>query len=146
VKHIFPYDNVIAGILVLLVGFVGHWIGQGLSVINWRLATKLGLQEAGMPSEFKNYEHGIAVADVCIGWVYGLAGLGLLIAAPWGYKLAGVSGAILVYHALSFWAWTGNHRRAGYDLATTRHPLRGVWTLANLAAGGLAILLAWTAS
>ena len=99
-----------------------------------------------MPSEFKNYEHAIAVADTCIGWVYGVAGVGLLMGASWGYKLAWLPGAILVYHAISFWAWTGNHRRAGFDLSTTRSPFRGAWTMANLVTGGLAILLAWTAS
>ena len=67
--HVFPYDNVIAGVLVLVVAFGLHWIGQGLSVVNWQLATRLGLQERGMPGEFKNYEHAIAVADVLIGWV-----------------------------------------------------------------------------
>lgn len=99
-----------------------------------------------MPREFKNYEHAIAVADTIIGWVYGVVGVGLLMAAPWGYKLAWIPGTILVYHALSFWAWTGNHRRTGFDLSTTRSPFRGAWTVANLVTGGLAMLLAWTAS
>ena len=49
--HLFPYDNVIAGTLVLIVGFGFHWLGQGLSVLNWSLATRLGLQEEGMPAE-----------------------------------------------------------------------------------------------
>ena len=144
--HVFPYDNVITGALVLLVGFGLHWVGQGLSVINWQFATRLGLQETGMPDEFKNYEHAIAVADTCIGWVYGVAGVGLLLAMPWGYKLAWIPGAIMVYHALSFWVWTANHRRAGFDLSTTRSPLREAWTVANLVTGGLALVVAWHAS
>jgi hypothetical protein len=47
--HAFPYDNVIAGILVLILGFGFHWLGQTLSVVNWNLATRLGLQENLLP-------------------------------------------------------------------------------------------------
>ncbi|MCE7738487.1 MAG: hypothetical protein GPJ50_03820 [Candidatus Heimdallarchaeota archaeon] len=70
--NIFPYANIIVGILVLIIGFVFHWIGQLISVINWDLATKLTLQEKDMSPEFKVYEHAIAVADVFIAWSYGV--------------------------------------------------------------------------
>ncbi len=145
-SHAFPYDNLVAGILVLVVAFVFHWMGQGLSVLNWELATRLGLQERGMPPEYKVYEHAIAVADVSIGWLYGVAGVGLVLGAPWGYTLAWVPGVVLVYHALSFWAWTANQRRAGHHLSSSRAPLRQAWTLANLVTGLLAVLVAWNAA
>ena len=144
--HVFPYDNVVSGILVLVVGFCFHWLGQGLSLVNWDLATRLGLQEARMPPEYKVYEHAIAVADVAVGWIYGAVGIGLLIGAPWGYKLAWVPGVVLVYHAISFWAWTGNQLRAGQTLPTGRPPFRIAWTVANLLTGGLAVLVAWNGS
>ena len=143
--QVFPYDNVVAGVFVLIVGFGFHWIGQGLSLINWDLTERWGLQEVGAPPEYKVYEHAIAVADVAVGWIYGLAGLGLLIGAPWGYKLAWIPGAILIYHAISFWGWTGNQRRAGHILSTGRTPFRIAWTAGNLLAGGLALLVAWNA-
>lgn len=146
VAHVFPYDNVVAGILLLLVGFTFHFLGQGLSVVNWELATRLGLQESGMPEEYRAYEHAIAVADMSIGWIYGVAGVGLLIDAPWGYRLAWFPGAILLYHAIGFWVWTGNHRRAGHRLATGEAPMRVGWTIANLVTAGLAIMLAWRGS
>lgn len=139
----FPYDNVFAGVMVLAVGFLIHWVGQGVSVLDWKLATRLGLQEKGMPAEYRVYEHAIAVADVAIGWIYGIAGLGLMLGASWGYKLAWIPGSILVYHAVSFWAWTGNARRSGVVLATGRQPLRAAWALANLITGLLALLVAW---
>lgn len=142
--HVFPYDNAVAGVLVLVVAFGFHWIGQGLSLLDWELATRLGLQEKGMPAEYRVYEHAIAVADVSIGWLYGLAGVGLLLGAPWGYKLAWVPGVVLVYHAISFWVWVGNQRRAGYRAVSV--PLRVGWTVANLATGLLAILVAWRAA
>lgn len=58
-------------------------MGQSLSLLNWELATRLGLQASSAPSEYKMYEHAIAVADVALGWVYTVTGIGLLIGAPW---------------------------------------------------------------
>ncbi len=142
--QLFPYDHVIAGILVLIVGFGFHWLGQGLSLLNWELATRLGLQEKGMPPAYRVYEHAIAVADACIGWIYGVAGVGLLMGAPWGYKLAWIPGAVLVYHAISYWAWIGNQRADGYR--ATPSLFRVGWTAANLLTGLLAIVLAWNAT
>lgn len=139
----FPYDNVVAGVLIVLVGFIIHFGAQGLSVLNWDLGTRLGFQEAGMPAEYKVYEHAIAVADVLVGWVYGLAGFGLILGAAWAYKLAWVPGSILVYHALSFWMWTGNARRAGVLLSTGTTPFRVTWFVANLVTGLLALFVAW---
>lgn len=134
--------HIIAGILVLIVGFVFHWIGQFISVLNWEYATKIGLQE-DMPPEYKVYEHAIAKADSAIGWIYGIAGLGLLLDADWGYKLAWIPGSVLVYHAISFWFWTANRRAAGYRMESDA--LRIGWTIGNLVTGLLAIALAWNA-
>jgi hypothetical protein len=142
--HVFPYDNIVAGVLVLVVGFAFHWVGQTLSVLDWDLATRLGLQEKEMRPEYRVYEHAIAVADAAIGWLYGVAGVGLLLGTPWGYKLAWFPGAILVYHAISFWMWTGNQRRAGQRL--TGSALRVGWSAANIVTGVLAITVAWNAS
>lgn len=46
--HLFPYDHIVVAILILIVGFGFHWIGQLISVINWELGTEAGLQESGM--------------------------------------------------------------------------------------------------
>lgn len=139
----FPYDNVVAGVLVLVLGFVFHWMGQALSVFNWDLATRLGLQEKAAPAEYRVYEHAIAVADTSIGWVYGIAGLGLLLDQAWGYKLAWVPGVVFVYHGISFWVWTHHQYRAGHRLI---HPsVRHAWIIANLVTGLLVIVVAWQA-
>jgi hypothetical protein len=140
--QIFPHANVVAGVLVLLIGFGIHFVAQGISVIDWDLATKLGLQETGMRPEHKSYEHGIAVADTLIGWTYGIAGVGLVIDASWGYAWAWIPGAILTYHALSFWFWTDNHRKSGDHYSTTKNPTRSAWAVANLATGVLTLLVA----
>jgi len=87
-NHIFPYDNIVAGILILIVGFIFHWIGQLISVFDWDLAVRIGIQEKKAPAEYKVYEHGIAVADVTIGWIYGIAGIALILGAKWGFKLS----------------------------------------------------------
>ena len=52
-NEIFPYANILTGILILIVGFVFHWLGQLTSVLNWNFSTKLGLQEAELPKEYK---------------------------------------------------------------------------------------------
>lgn len=142
-NQVFPYANVVAGVLVLVVGFIFHWIGQLISVLNWDLATRIGLQEEALPPEYKVYEHAIAVADVALGWIYGLAGLGLVLGAQWGYKLAWVPGVVLVYHSISYWFWTGNRRKAGHKLVADS--MRIGWPVANFVAGALAILVAWNA-
>ncbi len=108
--QIFPYANIVAGVLVLIVGFGFHWIGQLFSVLDWERATRIGLQEKTLLPEYKVYEHGIAVADVTIGWIYGIAGLGLILNAEWGYRLAWIPGSILIYHGISAWVWEGNRR------------------------------------
>ena len=143
-NYLFPYDNIVIGILIFIIGFIFHWIGQLLSVINWNYATKLGLQESGMPKEYKVYEHATALADSLIGWTYGIASIGLFLNASWGYKLAWIPGVILVYHSFSFWFWTMNRNKDGNKLESTT--LRIGWTFANITTGILAIILAWNAS
>ncbi len=140
--QIFPGANIVAGVLVLVVGFGFHFGGQLISLVDWDLATKWGLQESGMRPEHKVYEHAIARADVLLGWTYGIAGVGLLLDASWGYLWAWIPGAVLTYHALSFWFWTGNQIESGDRYATTRQPFRSIWATANLATGVLAMLVA----
>ena len=143
-NHLFPYDNIVAGILILIVGFGFHWIGQLVSSINWEYATKIGIQEPGMPKEYKVYEQAIAVSDSLIGWLYGIAALGLFLDTSWGYKLAWFPGVILLYHSLSYWFWTRNRRKDGHKLVSDT--MRLGWTLANFTTGLLTIILAWNAS
>lgn len=140
---LFPYAHVIAGILVLIVGFLFHWVGQLISVLNWEFATRVGLQEKELPKEYKVYEHAIAVADVAIGWVYGIAGIGLILGAAWGYQLAWIPGAILTYHGISAWVWEGNRRAQGHFLFSD--PLRIGWCAANIGTGLFLLVVAWFA-
>ncbi len=140
-NQLFPYANVVGGILVLLVGFVFHWIGQLISLLNWEFAMKIGLQEKEAPLEYRAYEHGIAVADVALGWIYGIAGVGLILGTPWGYKLAWLPGVVLLYHSIFFWFMTRNRRKSGYLLIETSP--RIVWFLANFITGFFTILVAW---
>ena len=134
--------SILTGILVLVVGFIFHWVGQLISVLNWSLATRLGLQESDMLPEHKVYEHGTAVADVMIGWVYGVVGVGLLVGAEWSFSLSWIPGAILSYHALSFWFWEANRRKAGLPYFSNRGRL--TWGGSNLLTGALCLYLAWT--
>jgi len=142
-EQIFPYANIIVGILILIVGFIFHWIGQLISIINWEYATKIGLQEKGQLKEFKVYENAIAKADVFIGWVYGVAGIGLILDLPWSYKLIWIPGIILIYHSISYWYWTGNQKKMGINIISNSFKI--IWTLVNLVPGILAVIIAWDA-
>ena len=55
---LFPYANILAGLLVLLVGFGFHWLGQLVSVINWKLAPRLGLREKDLLPEYLGFVQG----------------------------------------------------------------------------------------
>ncbi|MFC1893228.1 hypothetical protein ACFLYR_04220 [Chloroflexota bacterium] len=139
--QLFPYANIIVGILILVVGFGLHFIGQLISLVNRDFAVKIGIWEKDMIPEFEVYERGIAVADVMIGWIYGIAAVGLILNAPWAYKLAWIPGVIMIYHSLSFWFWVGNQNKLGHRLTTNK--VRITWFIANFVAGVLAILIAW---
>lgn len=138
---LFPFAHTVAGVLIVIVGFCFHWLGQFFSVLNWDLATRLGLQEKELSPEYKVYEHAIAVADSAMAWLYGVAAVGLFLNAEWGYKLAWIPGSILLYHAISAWVWEGNRRKAGRRLWTDRRRIG--WCSANALAGVLALLVAW---
>lgn len=141
-NQIFPYANIVTGVLVLIVGFLFHWVGQLISLLNWELATKIGLQEKEMLPAYKVYEHAFAIADVTIGWIYGIAGIGLILGTTWGFKLAWFPGVVMVYHSISMCFWTKNQRRAGHQYLSSA--VRVGWLLANGLTGILAILFAWS--
>ncbi len=139
-SNLFPYANVVTGVCILVVGFCFHWLGQLISILDWNLATRLRLQEANMLPEYKVYEHAIAVADTALAWVYGVAAVGLLLDAAWGYQLAWIPGSILLYHAITAWVWEANRRAAGHGLWS--QSLRIGWCSANALTGVLALLVA----
>ena len=141
VSALFPYANIVAGALVLVVGFGFHFGGQLFSILNWSRAVELGLQERGMHPETRAYEHGTAMADALLGWSYGVAALGLIFGADWGYKLAFVPGSVLLYHGLCAWFWEAGRRRAGHGLWTER--FRIIWCGANVGTGLFALAVAW---
>ena len=139
--EIIPYSNIIVGILIFIVGFIFHWIFQLISLVNWNYATKIGLQEKEMLPEYKVYEHAIAVADVLIGWIYGIAAVGLILNISWAYKLAWIPGVILIYHSISYWFWKGNQNKSGHKITT--NSFRIEWFLLNFITGILCILIIW---
>jgi len=141
--QLFPYANIIVGLLIFIVGFIFHWVGQLISLVNREFAVRIGIWEKDIIPEFEVYERGIAVADVMIGWIYGIAAVGLILNAPWAYKLAWIPGVIMVYHSLSFWFWVGNQNKLGHPLNTNK--FRVTWFTANLVTGVLAIIIAWFA-
>ena len=140
----FPYDNIVVGAMVIVVGFVFHWLGQLTYLLNSEFAAKIGLVEAEILPEYEVYERAIAKADVAIGWLYGIAGVGMIMGAHWGYKLAWFPGVVFVYHSISFWFWTENRRRAGHKLMSDAGRIG--WFVANFITGILAIAIAGQAN
>lgn len=140
-EQLFPFANIVVGVLVFIIGFVLHWLGQLISIINWEFAQKIGLQEKNAPPEFKVYEHGTAVADVILGWIYGIAAVGIILNLPWAYKLLWFPGVVMIYHSLNFWFYIGNRNKLGHTL--TSNTIRAVWFLLNFITGVLAVMVAW---
>ena len=105
---------------------------------------KIGLVELEILPEYEVYERAIAKADVAIGWLYGIAGVGMIMGAHWGYKLAWFPGVVFVYHSISFWFWTENRRRAGHKLMSDAGRIG--WFVANFITGILAIAIAGQAN
>ncbi len=132
----------VTAVSVFIVGFLFHFVGQLISVSNWEYARKIGLQERG-PKEYKVYEHGIALADVTIGWVHGVAAVGLFLGAPWSFKLIWVPGVILVYHSFCYLFWTNNQTKDGNRVISDSSKF--IWFFVNLAPGLCAIVVAWSA-
>jgi hypothetical protein len=131
------------GLLILIMGAGFHWLGQLASLLNRELAIRLGLVEKDLPAGYRAYEDALAVADAALGWVYGLAGVGLMLDARWGYAMAWAPGFMFVYHGISAWMWEGHRRRQGHRLWSDG--LRIGWCGANLIIGLLALGLAFAA-
>ena len=139
--EIIPYANIIVGLLIFIVGFIFHWIGQLISIVNWDYAKRIGLQEKKALPEYKVYEHAIATADVLLGWIYGIVAFGLIINTIWAYTFAWIPGVAFVYHSLFYWVLIGNQNKFGHP--TTNNPIRIAWFLLNFVTGILTILIAW---
>ncbi|NYB51263.1 MAG: hypothetical protein HVN35_01675 [Methanobacteriaceae archaeon] len=141
--ELFPYAHILSGILVLIIGFVFHFIGQLISIVDWNRAVELGIAEKGILEEYKDYEKGLAMADIVIGWIYGFIGVGLIFSAQWSYKLAWIPGVIFIYHSISFWFWSRNQESRGCKYRSSSGKVG--WFLANLLSGIFIVLVAWYA-
>jgi len=139
-EQIFPFANIIVGLLILILGGGLHWLGQLISVINWDLAMKLGIVDEKITPEYKTYEHGIAMADSILGWIYTLAAIGLILDYSWAYELIWIPAAIFIYHGISFYFWVGNQTKLGKP--TYERNMHIFWPLINIGIGLLGILIA----
>ncbi|ABD40446.1 hypothetical protein Mhun_0693 [Methanospirillum hungatei JF-1] len=143
-EQIIDIVKIISGILILIMGFGFHWIGQLISVMNRDLAIRLGIWEKDNLQEYEVYENGISIADVSLGWIYGVAGAGLLLGYEWGYSLCLIPGFALLYHGISFWSWTKNQIKTGHPSSSAKNPIRISWTVCNMLTGALAIMVSLT--
>jgi len=138
---IFPYANIVTGVLLFIIAFVFHWVGQLISVVNWDFAMEIGLQEKKALPEYKVYEHGIACADVALGWIYGIAAVGLILNVGWAYQLAWFPAVVLIYHGLRAWFWSGNQKKAGHQIVSNRFLI--TWCFVTIVCGVLTVAVIW---
>ena len=98
------------------------------------------MQEKDNLPEYEVYELAIAMADVALGWIYGIASIGLILNLPWAYNLIWFPGVVFIYHSISYWFWKGNQNKSGHP--TTSNAFRITWFLLNFVTGILTILIA----
>jgi len=139
--ELFPYSNILAGVLVLIVGFGIHWLNQLSLFLNWELMPRhgFGINLADSP---EGYDRLIAISDMVIGWLYGIIGIGLFMGTEWGLTLAWLPGIILTLEGISYWIVTGKKHPRGkkYPYFT-----RIEWSALNLITGLYIIAVAWNA-
>ena len=83
------------GVVTLMLGLIGFG-GQFISTLNWPLAQRLGLQEAGEHTDplFRRLERNTAIWDLCSWWTLPLAGLLMLLDHAWWPFVAIFAGGV----------------------------------------------------
>lgn len=87
----------VTGIVWITAGLI-VLVGQSVSVVNFRLAQKLGLQEKTTETDplFRSLELNAARWDVLVFWTLPAAGILLLVGHPWWPFLALIAGGVCV--------------------------------------------------
>lgn len=112
---------VAAGAASLLVGLIGLG-GQAISVANWPLAQKLGLQESTEDTEplFRRLERNTALWDLVSWWTLPAAGALMLVGNAWWPLLAVFAGGIYFDTAGREIAKLGALEREGVQTGTQK--------------------------
>ena len=140
-QSLFPFAHIIAGIIILIVGFGFHFLGQLMGFLYWEPELKHSFI-INMPIKAKGYAHIVAISDVAIGWSYAIIGMGMYIGKSWSYTLAWIPGIILFLEGISFWTWRNQNNRPAQDLSLTE---RIEWSGLNIVSGLFILLVAWSA-
>jgi hypothetical protein len=87
----------VTGMVCVVFGLLGL-VGQLISTVNFRLAQRLGLQEADADTDelHRHLELNTARWDLFVHWVPPAAGVLMLLDHPWWPFVALVAGAVLV--------------------------------------------------
>lgn len=140
-QSLFPFAHIIGGVLILIVGFGFHFLGQLMGFLHWEPELKHSFI-INMPIKSTGYEHLVAVSDIAIGWSYAIIGMGLYLGRPWGYTLAWIPGIILLLEGSSFLTWCCLKKVQKPDLSLLE---RVEWGSLNIVSGLFIILIAWAA-
>lgn len=139
--ELFPYANILAGSLVLIVGFGIHWLNQLSLFMHWELMPKDGFG-IHMLTNASKYDRFIAISDVTIGWIYGIIGIGLFMGTSWGYLLAWIPGLFITFEGISYWIITGKKNLQGIKYSYFN---RIEWSILNIITGLFILFVAWNA-
>lgn len=139
--ELFPYANILAGSLVLIVGFGIHWLNQLSIFLHWELMPKDGFGIHTLANASK-YDRFVAVSDVTIGWIYGVIGIGLFMGTSWGYLLAWIPGLFITFEGISYWIVTGKKNLQGIKYSYFN---RIEWSTLNIVTGLFILFVAWNA-
>ena len=140
-EELFPYSNILGGVLVLIVGFGIHWLNRVALYLHWEFMPRHGFGIIFGDSQ-NNYNRWITISDMTIGWLYGVIGVGLILGMDWGYDLAWIPGVILTLEGISYWINNGKKKS---DPAQYTYFTPSEWKVLNLLTGLFVIIIAWNA-
>jgi len=97
--------QVAAGVASIVIGLVGFG-GQLISVLDWPLAQRLGLQESQDHTDtlFRRLERNTAIWDLCSWWTLPVAGALMVTGHPWWPVVALLAGGVYMDTAGREWA------------------------------------------
>lgn len=134
VMQLFPGSDTLAGSLMLLLAL--RWIARVCSLVGYHLSAALGIPRGTRSSRRRPVTREDEAIQITVGWIYAIAGSGLILGAAWAPVPACIAGFLLILQGARSWPFLG---KSFISLATV------LWSLFNLATGLLVLVIASSA-